>query len=134
MTALCWISTTRSIYAFKTALVNIASTGATSRNLRTYEVRIFGTCGKLYIDLWRGTMEFIRMTGEQRSFPSLDAAEIYPHQALAFNLIDSTFDPSCNRSPASLGVAAMEVIEAVCISAVSGQNVLIPTLMMEQKV
>ena len=38
-------------------LVNIASTGATSLNLRTYEVRIFGTDGMLYMDLWHGTME-----------------------------------------------------------------------------
>jgi predicted dehydrogenase len=39
------------------ALVSIASTGATSHNLRTYEIRIFGTRGMLYMDLWRGTME-----------------------------------------------------------------------------
>lgn len=116
------------------ALVSMASTGATSLNLRTYEVRIFGTDGMLYIDLWRGTMEFIRMTGEQRSFPNLDAGEIYPHQAPAINLIASIFDPSCNRSSASHGVAAMEVIEAACISAASGRNVLIPSLMMERKV
>ena len=56
----------------------------------------------------------------------LPQEDIYPHQAPAINLIDSIFDPSCNRSPASLGVAAMEVIEAACISAKSGQNVLVP--------
>ncbi len=113
-------------------LVNIASTGATSLNLRTYEVRIFGTDGMLYMELWGGTMEFTSMSGKTVTYPELGPSEIYPHRAPAINLIDSIFDPSCNRSPASLGVAAMEVIEAACISAASGQNVLVPHLM-EQK-
>ncbi len=110
-------------------LASIASTGATNLNLRTYEVRIFGTRGLLYMDLWRGTMEFTRMTGETVAYPALASEEIYPHRAPALNLIDSIFDPSCNRSPASLGVTAMEVIEAACISANSGQNILIPSHM-----
>ncbi len=109
-------------------LVSIASTGATSPNLRTYEVRIFGTSGMLYMDLWRGTMEFISLAGETVAYPALGGNEIYPHQAPAINLIDSIFDPSCNRSPASLGVAAMEVIEAACVSASSGQNISVPSL------
>lgn len=113
-------------------LVSIASTGATSLNLRTYEVRIFGTEGILYMDLWRGTMAFTSMSGQTLSFPELGPSEIYPHQAPAINLIDSILDPSCNQSPGSLGVAAMEVIEAACISAKSGRNILIPSLM-EQK-
>lgn len=109
-------------------LVSIASTGATSLNLRTHEVRIFGTEGLLYLDLWQGTMQFTSMSGETRIYPQLAADEIYPHQAPALNLIDSILDPSCNRSPASLGVAAMEVIEAASLSAVRGQNILIPSL------
>lgn len=111
------------------ALVSIASTGATSMNLRTYEVRIFGTKGILYMDLWRGKMEFTSMTGEREIFPELSPGEVYPHQAPVLNLIDSIFDPSCNRSPASLGVAAMAVIEAACISASSGDNVSICSMM-----
>lgn len=115
------------------ALVSIASTGATSLNLRTYEVRIFGTGGMLYVDLWLGTAAFTSMSGQTVSYPELGPSEIYPHQSPAINLIDSILDPACNRSPASLGVAAMEVIEAACISAKSGKNILIPSLM-EQKV
>ncbi len=114
-------------------IVTIASTGATSTNRRTYEVRIFGTRGILYLDLWRGMMEFIGMTGEEQAYPGLAPEDIYPHQAPAKNLIDSIFDPSENRSPAALGVAAMEVIEAACISARTGQNILIPSLV-EQNV
>jgi predicted dehydrogenase len=115
------------------ALVTVASTGATSLNLRTYEVRIFGTGGLLYLDLWRGTMEFTSMSGETETYPALGADEIYPHMAPALNLIDTILDPSCNRSPASLGVAAMEVLEAACISAESGENIFVPSLL-EQRV
>lgn len=107
----------------------IASTGATSLNLRTHEVRVFGTGGMLYMDLWRGTMQFTTMAGETTTYPHLTPDEIYPHQAPAINLIDSILDPSCNRSPAYLGVAAMEIIEAACISATSCQNVLVPSFM-----
>ncbi len=114
------------------ALVTIASTGATSTSLRTYEVRIFGTEGMLYLELWRGTMEHVCMSGERRAFPDLSSEEIYPHKAPARNLIDSILDPSRNRSPAALGVAAMEVIEAATISAKSGRNILIPSFA-EQK-
>jgi len=109
-------------------LATIASTGATSLNLRTYEVRIFGTEGLLYLDLWRGTMEFTSMNGEVELYPPLSPDEIYPHKAPAINLIDSIVDPSCNRSPSWLGVAAMEMVEAACISARNGQNVPIPSL------
>lgn len=109
-------------------LVSIASTGATSLNLRTYEIRVFGTGGMLYLDLWRGTMEFTSMAGEVSTYPALAPGDIYPHAAPAINLIDSILDPASNRSPASLGVAAMEVIEAACISAKNGQNVLVSSL------
>jgi predicted dehydrogenase len=114
-------------------IVAIASTGATNTQLRTYEVRVFGTDGMLYLDLWGGTMKFIPMSGEQQTYPDLAPAEIYPHEAPAINLIDSIFDPSRNRSQASLGVAAMEVIEAACISAGTGANVLVPNVV-EQRV
>lgn len=109
-------------------LVGIASTGATTLNSRTYEVRIFGTGGMLYLDLWRGSMDFLSMCGERVSYPDLTPSEIYPHQAPALNLIDSIFEPACNRSPASFGVAAMEVIEAACLSAANGQNVPVTAL------
>ena len=114
-------------------LATIASTGATSLNLRTYEVRIFGISGMLYLDLWRGTMEFTSMSGETETYPPLAPDQIYPHQAPASNLIDSILDPSCNRSPAWLGVMAMEMIEAACISAENGESIFIPSLM-EQRV
>ena len=102
------------------SLVSIASTGATSTARRDFELRLFGTKGMLFMDLWRGQMEFVPMNGERRSYPDLAEDEIYPHLAPATNLIDSILDPSQNRSPATLGRAAMDVVEAACRSAESG--------------
>jgi len=82
----------------------------------------------LFLDLWRGRMEFVPLVGRPRPYPDLDEEAVYPHQAPAINLIDSIHDPRSNRSPATLGVAAMEVIEAACRSARSGENVLVSSL------
>ena len=105
------------------SLASIASTGATSENRRDFEVRVFGTKGMLFLDLWRGKMELVRMTGERCVYQDLAVEEIYPHTAPAKNLIDSILDPACNRSPATLGLAGMETIEAACRSAASGRDI-----------
>lgn len=110
------------------AIVTIASTGATSINRRDFEVRIFGTEGILFLDLWRGRMECVSLHGEKHSWPGLPEDSIYPHQAPAKNLIDCIDDPGLNRSPAVLGVAAMEVIEGALRSAKSNSNVLVSSL------
>lgn len=110
------------------ALVSLASTGATSMERRDYEVRIFGTEGMLFLELWRGTMSYIDLAGSGTVFPDLAPVEIYPQQAPARNLIDSIVDPAKNQSPASLGVAAMEVVEASCKSAASGEVIAVDSL------
>jgi predicted dehydrogenase len=104
-------------------LVSIASTGATSLDRRDFELRVFGTRGMLFLDLWKGQMEFHTMSGGHETYPDLESNQIYPYQAPAMNLIDSILDPARNQSPASLGVAAMEVIEAACLSSASGKNI-----------
>ena len=114
------------------SLASIASTGATPENRKDFEVRIFGTKGMLFLDLWHGLMEFVSMTGEHRAYPSLAAKEIYPHLAPAMNLIDSVVDPSCNRSPATLGLAAMETIEAAYRSAACGRDAQITRIAVEE--
>lgn len=111
------------------SIVTIASTGATSVGRRDFELRVFGTKGMLFLDLWHGKMEFVPLVGGPRSFPDLPEDAIYPHQAPALNLIDSILDPRRNQSPATLGVAAMDVIEAACRSAKSGSNVRVSSLM-----
>ncbi len=110
------------------SIVSIASTGATSLERRDFEVRVFGTKGMLFLDLWRGKMEFVPLAGRPRPYPDLEEEAVYPHQAPAINLIDSIQNPRSNQSPATLGVAAMEVIEAACRSARSGENVLVSSL------
>lgn len=114
------------------SLVSIASTGATPENRRDFEVRIFGTMGMLFLDLWHGHMEFVSMTGERRTFEDLLPEEIYPEKAPAMNLIDSILDPSCNRSPATLGLAAMEAIECACQSAASGRDIQVTRAAVEE--
>jgi predicted dehydrogenase len=110
------------------AVVCLASTGATSPVRRDFEVRIFGTRGMIFLDLWHGTLEFVPLQGPPRPCPPLAEADVYPHQAPAQNLIDSILDPMRNQAPATLGVTAMEVIEAACRSAETGRNVPVSSL------
>jgi predicted dehydrogenase len=110
------------------SIVTIASTGATSLGRKDFEVRVFGTEGMLFLDLWRGTLEFVPLVGEPRVYPDLKENAVYPHQAPAMNLIDSVLNPLRNQSPATLGVAAMEVIEGATRSVKTGSNVLVSSL------
>lgn len=110
------------------SIVTIASTGATSLGRKDFEVRVFGTKGMLFLDLWRGRLEFVPLLGEPRAYPDLQEDAVYPHYAPATNLIDSIQDPRRNQSPATLGVAAMEVIEGAWRSAKSGNNILVSSL------
>lgn len=107
-------------------LVSLASTGATPTTRRDYEVRLFGTRGLLFLDLWCGTMRFVSMDGSTPiEYPDLSESEIYPEQAPARDLIDSIVNKRPNGSPGTLGWSSMEVIEAACQSARSGANVVI---------
>lgn len=111
------------------SIVTIASTGATSLGRKDFEVRVFGTKGMLFQDLWRGKMEFVPLNGMAHTYEDLPEEAVYPHQAPAINLIDSIREPRRNQSPATLGVAAMEVIEAASRSAKSGNNVHVSSLL-----
>lgn len=113
------------------SIVSISSTGATSHGRRDYEIRLYGTDGMLFLDLWDGHMEFVPMSGQPNRYPDLPPAEIYPERAPAWNLIDSILDPTWNLAPADLGLAAMEVIEGACQSAETGKNVRIPCAVCE---
>lgn len=110
------------------SIVTIASTGATNLERKDFEIRVFGTKGMIFLDLWRGKLEFLPLVGEPRTFADLEEDAVYPHQAPAINLIDSIRNPSRNQSPATLGVAAMEVIEGACRSVKSGNNILVSSL------
>lgn len=110
------------------SVVTIASTGATSLERKDFEVRVFGTEGMIFLDLWHGKFQFVPIVGGAVTYPDLAEEAIYPHLAPATNLIDSIRDPRRNQSPATLGEAAIQVIEAACRSAKSNQNVLVSSL------
>jgi len=103
------------------ALVSLASTCATPLDERTYEVRVFGTHGILMLELWKGSAELIPFEGSRVKFPALQGNEIYPEGAPATNFVDAVLGLAPNGSDGRLGLASMEVIEAACLSARSGQ-------------
>jgi predicted dehydrogenase len=104
------------------ALVSIASTGATPMAERNYEVRVFGSKAILQLELWRGTMTLIDFADKRTEFPPLTESEIYPAQSPALNFIDAILGKMPNGSSGELGLASMEIIEAACASAETGQN------------
>lgn len=107
-------------------LVSLASTGATALDQRDYEVRVYGTRGILFLELWRGSMRLVPLDGSKpENFPDLPANEVYPERAPGRNLVDVVVDSSANVSPGTLGLAAMEVIESARVSARTGENVTI---------
>lgn len=98
------------------ALVTIASTGATPLNIRNYEVRIYGTTGILLLELWKGYMAYYPFEGKPITYPALSRPEIYPDQAPVSNFIDACLGLASNESPCELGLSAMQIIEAACLS------------------
>ncbi len=103
-------------------IVSLASTGATPLAERHYEVRLYGTRAVLFLELWKDEMSLMDFNSKRVDFPPLKTKEIYPDQAPAHNLIEAALGREPNRSPGTLGLAAMEVIEAACRSAETGQN------------
>jgi len=104
-------------------LAGITSTAATPLAERNYEIRIYGTKAVLFLELWRGHGEIVPFEGERQHLPDLSKDEIYPEQAPAINLVDSALGVAPNGSDGRLGLSSMEVIEAACASAKSGQAV-----------
>lgn len=111
-------------------IATIASTGATPLDRRDYEVRVFGTGGALFLDLWNGRMSYWPMAGgEPWTVPDLPPEGIYPERAPAWNLVDCAAGRASNASPGTLGLASMQIVEAACISARTGRNVAVWELM-----
>ena len=102
------------------ALVSLASTAATPLVERTYEVRIFGSRAVLQLELWRGTMTLVDFNDRRTEFSPLAESEIYPAQLPAQNFVEAILGSAPNGSPGELGLASMEIIEAACHSAKTG--------------
>lgn len=105
------------------ALVTLASTAATPSSIRNYEVRIYGTKGILLLALWKGKMAYHPFEGEPKEYPDLGSDEIYPDKAPVLNFIDACLDLAPNGSQGELGLAAMRIIEAACISDKNGKPI-----------
>lgn len=109
----------------KGTLVSLASAGAPMQTERQYEVRIFGDKGMIFLELWKGTISIHNRQNEVVHLDNLTEEEIYPHEAPAINLIDAITGKADNLSPATFGLSAMEIIDAACRSAESGEAIFI---------
>ncbi len=107
------------------AIASLASTGTTKPSERTYEVRVYGTEGRLFMDLWKGTMVLHKVDGQVHKYEELAPQDIYPLYAPATNLVDVSLGLAGNGSPATLGATAMRIIRAPCWSASCGQNAIL---------
>lgn len=101
----------------------IASVGAPMPSRRSYEVRVFGDEGMLYLELWNGKMQIYKRSGEILEPEDLQEDEIYPHAAPANHLVDCALGTVANGSPGELGLASALVIDAACASARTGKVV-----------
>lgn len=110
------------------ALVTLASTGATPANTRNYEVRVYGTKGVLFLELWKGTMSCHPFEGESKEYEALTADEIYPDKSPVLNFIDACLGIAPNGSDGKLGLAAMKIIEAACLSDKNKTNIKIKNI------
>lgn len=106
-------------------LVSLATTGATSEAGKSHVVHISGSRGTISLELWKGTMSVHPFEADSVTMPPIPISEIYPAQAPARNLVDCLSGRAPNISPAALGLASMEVIDAACRSAANGQNIVI---------
>ena len=106
-------------------LVSIASNGATMLSERNYEVRVYGDRGMIFLELWKGTMEFHDVDCNVKRYEPIAAGEVYPLFEPTRNLVDSVLGLAPNRSPAALGAFAMEVAEASVKSARTKRNVVV---------
>ena len=106
-------------------LVSLSTHGATMLTERHYEVRIYGTRGMVFQELWKGTMEYHDSDFNIKKYQDLAEEDIYPFQEPARNLIDCVRGARPNVSPAVYGSTAMDVIDAAVRSARSGKNIVL---------
>lgn len=107
------------------ALINLASTAATPTSIRNFEVRIFGTRAVLFLELWHGKMAYYPFEGEPQLYAPLGTDEIYPDKSPVTNFINACLGLEENNSPGEHGVAAMQIIEAACLSHKSKEPIII---------
>lgn len=111
--------------AFEGGALGTVATGATRADVeRAFEIRIVGTRGILFLELWQGRMRLRLNDGTVETPNDLAEDEIYPKFAPALNLVDAILGRAGNGSPASLGYYAVNLIEAASQSAASRASIL----------
>jgi predicted dehydrogenase len=105
-------------------LATIASTGGLPEGFEeTLEVRLYGTDGQARLDIGRGEAS-IRVRGAPDvGLDPLPEAERTPERAPANDLVDVVLGRGSSGSPAGLGVAAVELVDAMYRSARSRRPV-----------
>jgi hypothetical protein len=81
----------------------------------------------ILLELWKGKMEFHDLRCQVTKIPDLADDQVYPLFAPTENLIDCLLGKAPNRSPASLGLYAMKIIDAASESIKRNCNVLVPS-------
>ncbi len=87
------------------------------------EYRIFGTDGHVVFDVNEGHAAIHARDGEFHRLPALPVDERYPDWAPTDNLVDIALGRGTNGSPASIGVLAVEFVDAMYRSAATGRSI-----------
>jgi L-rhamnose mutarotase len=106
----------------------LSSTGSmTMRHPEILEYRIFGRDGHVLFDVNEGTASIHLADGGVERLPQLTPERRYPESAPADNLVDLVLGRGENGSPAEIGVASVELVDAMYRSARLGRAVRLGT-------
>jgi predicted dehydrogenase/L-rhamnose mutarotase len=106
------------------AIGALGSTGSmTMHQPEILEYRIFGRDGHVLFDVNNGTASIHLADGAVERLPELPSANRYPEGAPADNLVDVVLGRAPNGSPADVGVASVELVDAMYRSARQGKAV-----------
>ena len=106
------------------AVGTIASTGSVSASQpELLEYRLFGERGDVLWDVNEGRAELRHADGTRTELAVPEPADRYPESAPADNLVDVVLGRAANGSPAAIGVATVELVDAMYRSSAGGQAI-----------
>ena len=110
------------------AIGSLGSTGSVlPGHEEILEYRIFGDQGHVAFDVNEGIAVLHGRDGEMHRFPSIPVEERYPDWAPTDNLVDIVLGRAANGSPASIGVLAVQFVDAIYRAAREGRTVDVPS-------
>ena len=106
------------------AIGTISSTGSVSATQpELLEYRLFGQQGDVRWDVNEGLATVRRADGTRTQLAVPEPADRYPEAAPANNLVDIVMGRAGNGSPAAIGVATVELVDAMYRSSADGQAI-----------